>query len=208
MTTRANYARRIGGSCLAVAGLLVSSGGCGVAADKAPHAIEAEDLPADLLDPNPPASTTLPGSTATAAVTVYLVVRKGDTTRLAPVTRDVADPSRAADRIRALLMPTAAEEQEGGLISSIPADTVLLDTTLAAADNELVVNLSGALFDVQGKELANAFAQLVWTVTELDGVRQVRFKVDGEAYRAPNDEGVEQDGAVTRGDYNALAPAP
>ena len=190
---------------LAVVGLLVVAG-CGVAADGEPRRIEASDLPPDLLDPSPPSTTTIPGSTATASVTVYFVLRQGDTTRLAPVRREVAAASRAADRINAILAPTSAEEQRLGLITSIPTDTVLLDTTFVPSDQELIVNLSGALFDVQGKELANAFAQLVWTVTEIDGVRQVRFKVDGEAYRAPNAEGVEQDGAVTRADYNALAP--
>ncbi len=135
-------------------------------------------------------------------------MRQGDTTRLAPVVRDVGDASQARDRINAVLLPTSAEEQQRGLISSIPTDTVLLDTASVPANNELVVNLSGALFDVQGPELANAFAQLVWTVTELNGVRQVRFKVDGRAYRAPNAEGIEQEGAVTRSDYIALAPAP
>jgi spore germination protein GerM len=73
-------------------------------------------------------------------------------------------------------------------------------------DDELVVNVSSALFDVQGTELANAFAQLVWTVTELRGVRQVRFEVDGVTRRALNADGIEQDGAVTRADYSALAP--
>lgn len=192
---------------LTLAAIVGGIAGCGIPANSKPHAIDAEDLPADLLDPEPPASTSLTGDNTTAAVTVYLVVRHGDTTRLAPVEREVADPSRAADRINALLAPTGAAEQQGGLISSIPTDTVLLDSSLRPDDDELVVNLSGALFDVQGEELANAFAQLVWTVTELDGVRRVSFKVDGEAYRAPNAEGVEQDGAVTRSDYEALAPA-
>jgi spore germination protein GerM len=205
--------------CVTLIAVLIGATGCGLSADDEPHAIAAEDLPADLLDPNPPTSTTLPGTTATAAVTVYLMVREGDTTHLSPVDREVAitgvvdaslqgDASRAADRINALLIPTSADEQGRGLISSIPTDTVLLDTNLVASDDELEVNLSGALFDVQGTELANAFAQLVWTVTELDGVRQVSFKVDGEAYRAPNAEGIEQDGAVTRADYSALAPPP
>ncbi len=201
-------ALRIIASCAPLIALVVGASGCGVAADSKPHAIETADLPADLLDPNPPASTTIPGSAATASVTVYLIVRQGDTTRLAPVVRDVGDASQARDRINAVLLPTSAEEQQRGLISSIPTDTVLLDTASVPANNELVVNLSGALFDVQGPELANAFAQLVWTVTELNGVRQVRFKVDGRAYRAPNAEGIEQDGAVTRSDYIALAPAP
>ncbi len=190
---------------LALLGLLVGAAGCGLNADRTPQAIDAEDLPPDLLDPNPPTSTTLPGTTTTS-VTVYLLIRAGTTTRLSPTQREVADPTSLGERIRALLAATSAQEQDAGLISSIPSDTVLLDADLNEADEELVINLSGAFFDVQGQELANAFAQLVYTVTEISGVRRVRFKVDGEAQRAPNAEGIEQDGAVTRADYAALAP--
>lgn len=187
-------------------GLLLAVTGCGLSPNDEPQAIEADDIPADILDPNPPTSTTL-SDLPTGFVTVYLIVRKGETTRLSPVQRDVTDPTSRGAAITALLEPTSDQEQQQGLSSSIPSDTVLLDTTYVQDGRELVVNLSGALFDIQGKELANAFAQLVWTVTELDGVHQVRFKVDGEAYRAPNAEGIEQDGAVTRSDYGALAPA-
>lgn len=200
-------ARRIArGPCALVTLLVMALAGCGLTADSQPSPIAAEDLPADLLDPNPPASTTLPDSAATIPITVYLVKSEGDTTRLVPVEREVVDASRARDRIDALLVPTSAEEQALGLVSSVPADTVLLDTSLVPEQSELVVNLSNAIFDVQGEELAKAFAQLVWTVTELPTVRQVRFRVDGRAYRAPNAEGIEQDGAVTRGDYNAFTP--
>lgn len=191
--------------CAVTLGLVVGAVACGVTADDAPKAIRAEDLPPDLLDPNPPTSTTISGS-PTGSVTVYLLARSGGTTRLAPVEREVSDPSNRLELINALLTPPSAEEQDLGLISSIPGDTVLLDTELLEESRELVINLSGALFDVQGRELANAFAQLVWTVTELDDVRQVRFKVDGENYRAPDAEGIEQEGAVTRSDYSALAP--
>lgn len=188
-------------------GLVLTVAGCGLSADNEPSPIAAEDLPSDLLDPNPPTSTTLLDPGATAAVTVYLVVREGDTTRLTAVPREVSDPTSPGDRIRALLAPPSTQEQEAGLISSIPSDTVLLDISRPdPGSDELLVNVSGALFDVQGKELANAFAQIVWTVTEIPGVRQVRFRVDGQSQRAINDEGVEQPGAVTRSDYSALAP--
>jgi spore germination protein GerM len=191
--------------CITLLGLLVGAMGCGVAADDEPKAIKAEDLPPELLDPNPPTSTTISGS-PTTAVTVYLLVRSGSTTRLAPAERDVTDAANRGERIAALLGARSTEEQEQGLESSIPSDTVLLDVDYVEESNELVIDLSGALFDVQGEELANAFAQLVWTATELDGVRQVRFKVDGEARRAPDGEGIEQEGAVTRADYSNLAP--
>jgi spore germination protein GerM len=191
---------------LALLGLVLAVTGCGLSANDDPQAIEADDVPADILDPNPPTSTTL-SDLPTGFVTVYLIAREGDTTRVSPVPRDVANPTSRGAAITALLEPTSDQEQRMSLSSSIPSDTVLLDTTFVQDDHELIVNLSGALFDIQGKELANAFAQLVWTVTELDGVRQVRFKVDGEAYRAPNADGIEQDGAVTRSDYSAVAPA-
>lgn len=195
--------RRLLAALLALA-LVSGTAACGVNADDEPVAIPAEDLPPDLLDPNPPTSTTLSGS-PTMAVTVYLLTRSGNTTRLTPVEREV-EAATSRDVINALLAPPSREEQALGLISSIPADTVLLDTELVDADDELVVDLSGDLFDVEGSELANAFAQIVWTVTELEGVRQVRFRVEGVGRRAPNAEGTEQPGAVTRADYADLAP--
>jgi spore germination protein GerM len=77
---------------------------------------------------------------------------------------------------------------------------------LDAEDSELVVDLSSEFLSIEGPELPKAFAQIVWTVSELDGVRQVRFLVEGEEIRAQNADGAEQEGAVTRADYIALAP--
>lgn len=186
-------ARHLLGASLLVASLA----GCGLSADEEPQAITSE-----LLEPTERTVTTLTGTTTPA--TVYLLVRQGDATMLAEVERPVADPARPADRIEAVLEPVSAAEQARGFVSSIPADTVLLDTELDEDSGELLVNLSGALFDVQGKELANAFAQLVLTATEIDGVESVRFEVDGEPYRAPNADGIEQEGAVTAADYRSL----
>ena len=189
------------------AGLLavaLAVAGCGLSEDSGPQAIRTDELPADLLDPNTSTSTTLTGVTTT--VTVYLIRGEGDETHLEPVTREVEDPTRAGERIDALLSPTTEQEQDDGLISSIPSDTALLGTELDEETDELVIDLSGALFDVEATELAQAFAQIVWTVSEMEGVRRVRFRVDGEDFRAPNAEGIEQDGAVTTADYRALAP--
>jgi spore germination protein GerM len=137
---------------------------------------------------------------------VYYLALQGDTTRLVAVPRDVADANSARDRLEALLAPPTTEEQARGITTSIPADTVLLSTELIEADRELVIDLSRSLFDIQGQELRNAFAQLVWTVTEVEGVDQVRFLVDGEEYRVPDEEGIEQPGAVDTRDYRTLAP--
>ncbi|HEX4867789.1 MAG TPA: GerMN domain-containing protein [Acidimicrobiales bacterium] len=186
-----------------VLGLIVAA--CGVAANGEPEVIGDDEVPADLISPNPSTSTTVEG--ATASVIVYLLRRTASGPRLVAVQREVEDPTRPGGRIEALLQPTTPEEQARGLTSSIPTDTELLGTPqLDPTTQELVVDLSGALFDVEGTELAQAFAQIVWTVTQLEGVRRVRFLVDGEPQRAPDEDGVEQDGAVTIVDYRSLAP--
>jgi spore germination protein GerM len=190
---------------LAVAVLLA---GCGLSENASPQVIEAGEVPGDLLAVSPSSSTTLAASPRTASVTVYLVSVQDGVTRLVPVQREVAadGANRAGDRLIALLAAPTAEELAAGIITSIPSDTVLLDTDLDDANQELTIELSRSLFDVQGEELRNAFAQLVWTATELDGIRRVRFVVDGEVYRTPDEAGIEQPGAVSRLDYRSLSP--
>ena len=189
---------------LALAGLVLAA--CGVAENDEPHVIAVEDLPPGLLDESPTTSTSVASPTV-QAVTVYYLVQQGEVVRLVGVTREVGRADRARDRLAAVLAPPSAAEASLGILTSIPADTALLETELDEGSDELTVDLSRSLFDVQGQELRNAFAQLVWTATELPGVASVRFRVDGEVFRAPDDEGVEQPGAVSRSDYLALAPA-
>jgi spore germination protein GerM len=190
---------------LLVAVLLVGATGCGLTENSEPRPIAAGDLPEELVDPADSTTTTtaLPSPTTTV-VTVYYVIQQDGVTRLVARPREVADASRPADRIAALLLPPTEEEQQQGILTSIPADTVLIDTDLVG--DELTVDLSASLFDVQGEELRNAFAQLVRTATELQVVLRVRFLVDGQEVNAPDASGVEQSRPVQRGDYITLAP--
>lgn len=191
---------------LAVALLAIGTAGCGLSPNDEPRIIAADDLPPDLAEPTTSSTTLTSQSPTTAPVTIYYLVLQDGVTRLHAVTRDVEDVTRPRDRLAALLSPPTPEEQAAGILTSIPADTILLNSQLVEADQELIVDLSRSLFDVQGEELRNAFAQLVWTATELDGVRRVRFLVDGEEFRAPDEDGIEQPGAVARSDYITLAP--
>jgi len=197
-------ARSLAATALAVLALLP---GCGLTENDTPQVIASENLPPDLLDPNPASSTTMPEPGDTVPVPVFLLVRTGNTTRLSSVEREVANPDEAGQRLVALFAPASEEELEEGFITSVPTDTVLLSTQLDEEAQELVVDLSDELFAIQGAELANAFAQMVFTATEVDGVRQVRFLVEGEEIQAPDGDGRPVDGAVTRADYVALTPA-
>jgi len=114
---------------------------------------------------------------------------------------------KEGDRIVALLSQPSETEASDGLTTSIPADTTLrAEPVLDEEASELVIDLSSEFLSIEGPELPKAFAQIVWTVSEMPGVRQVRFLVDGEEIRAQNAAGAEQEGAVTRADYIALAP--
>ena len=192
------------GLLLTLLAVLVVASGCGLSEDGGPRAIAADDLPPDLLDVGEATTTTVEG--ATTPVTVYLIRREGDETRLQGVEREVPDATRPGARLDALLQPITSDEQALGLTSSIPTDTAVLGADLTGESQELVIDLTEALFDVEGTELALAFAQIVYTVTEMEGVRRVRFRVDGEPRRALDAEGIEQDGAVTTADYLAFAP--
>jgi spore germination protein GerM len=185
--------------------LLVTVAACGLDEETSPKDIAVGDVPAELLDPNPSSSTSVAGL-PNAAVTVYYLVLQDGATRLVPVSRAVAEAASPASRISALLTPPTAEEQASGITTSIPAGTRLLRTELIEDERVLTIDLSSSIFDVQGAELRNAFAQLVWTATDVETVSRVQFEVDGEEYRVPDDAGVEQPSSVGRADYDALKP--
>ena len=196
--------RRRAAGVLAVVLAAVLLGACGVAENDEPHVIAPDQVPPELLDPDPSTTTSSPTPTV-QPITVYYLAQREGTVRLVAVTREVSNQARPRDRLLAVLTPPTAVEAQAGIRTSIPADTEVLDTALA--DGVLTIDLSRSLFDIQGQELRNAFAQLVWTATELPDVQRVRFRVDGEEFRAPDEAGIEQPGAVDRTDYLTLAPA-
>ena len=71
-----------------------------------------------------------------------------------------------------------------------------------------MVDLSDDIFTIEGEALAQAYAQIVWTATELGpAATAVRFAVDGEPTpRARRRRRRARTGAVTPSDYAALAP--
>jgi spore germination protein GerM len=186
---------------------LVLLGACGVTEDDGPQPIAAGDVPADLLDPSPGTSTTLPAGSGTAVV-VYLLEETAEGVRLVTVPREVAEAGTPDQRLAALFGGASEAEIEAGVTSSIPADTELLDVTLDEEDKEVMIDISDDIFTIEGEALARAFAQMVWTATEpgAGGYRQVSFSVEGERTPVLDGNGVEQDGTVTRADYDALRP--
>ena len=192
---------------LAAAVLVGLLGACGLQADSEPKAIAARDLPADLLDPNPGSSTSLPESGATS-VPVYMLESTPDGVRLVAVDRGVQEAGTPNERLAQLFGGTSEDETKAGITSAIPADTVLREVTTDEEADEVTIDLSEDFFSIEGEALAQAFAQIVWTATEPDagGFSQVRFSVDGEPTAVLDGQGNNQEGPVRRASYDEFAP--
>lgn len=124
-------------------------------------------------------------SAATVAVRTYFV--RGE--RIATGGTEVVPPAIGGGAIEALLDGPTAEDGTGGLISSIPEGTELLG--LDIADGTATVDLSSA-FTSGGGSLSMTLrtAQVVFTLTQFDGVDRVQFLIDGEQVDGLGGEGL------------------
>ena len=91
----------------------------------------------------------------------------------------------------------------------MPTETKVLRTDLS--NGTLTVVLSKDILSPVGPVQETAFAQLVYTATDIAGVSQVQFRVadaDGsnEADATPPTDSGAKQGPLTRADYALLAP--
>ncbi len=171
---------------------------CGLPKDDAPREIAADKVPFDLLGP----STTTP-STATAGSTIvklYFV----DGAKLRAINRTTT--SREPRLVLDALIKGVTDTDPLGIGTAIPTGTRVLDTVFDG--DTLVVTLSNEMLSVASTEQKNAFAQLVFTVTDL-GISGVRFRVadangsNPQDVQPPTDQGTHG-GPLTRADYFTL----
>ena len=187
--------RRLLTSVVVAVALAAAVAACGVPRDDAPRQIAAADLEKFGLRSS---TTTVPASSGHFDVTLYFL--SGD--RLAKVTRAVADSSVDA-ALTALL--AGALPDDGGVRSAIPAGTRLVSTR--SEDQVLVVELTNEIVTaVQGQEQLNAFAQLVFTASDLNGVFGVQVVVNGAPVAIPTDNGAISDRPVYSTDFESLKP--
>lgn len=187
----------------------VASGSCGVGTQDRPELLAADDVPDNLLDPNPPTTTTVPDDAAVTRVRVYFLETTADgETRLAPVEREIPldQLGDLGARLNLLLQqPPTPEEAEQGYSSNIPPDTVVNDTTVIASRELAVVDLSPEFFDIQGQGQRSAFAQVVCTAVDAPAISRVQFTIDGEPRSALLGDGTQQR-TVSCADYPGLQP--
>jgi spore germination protein GerM len=172
---------------------------CGLPSDNEPRQIADDKVPFELLGPS---TTNPPSQQGGALVQLYFL----DGEKLRPVNRSVTD--RQPQTVLAELVKGVTESDPTGVTTAIPKDTQIVRT--AFDGDNLVVTLNAAFFAIGDPGQKNAFAQLVYTVTEI-GVPGVRFRsVDAnggnEIDVSPSTDVGQKQGPVTRSDFAQLSP--
>jgi spore germination protein GerM len=191
---------------VAAAGLagLLGLTACGVSTDSKPHAISQSNVPEG--DTSSHASSAGQGGEETD---VWFLQGENDDVELARRVRTVRRPKTARGVLEALLLDGPNEtERAFNITTAIPSSTTLASDPELVDDDVLVIDLSDGLFEVRGDELRNAYAQLVCTATEVDGVRAVTFELDGEPISAFDGNGRSTSRPLRCEDYAGLLPQP
>ena len=114
---------------------------------------------------------------------------------------EIADPAAA---VEALLAGPTSAEAAAGMVTLIPAGTELLSVTVTG--REVRVDLTGVFASGGGSmSVLGRLAQMVFTLTQFEGIDTVRFSLDGEPITQITGEGVGVDG-VTRATFIDMAP--
>ena len=178
------------------AGLLWLLAGCGVPADPVPRSIPDEEVPFGLVGTTT-SSTTRPASAIRAVV--FLV--EGD--RLVPVRRQVPAPATPDAVLATVAAGPTPPEAAAGLRTALVTGVRLSQV----ADGTATVRLDRDFVAADLREQILALAQLVYTVTELPGIRGVQFTFDGQPAEIPTAQGRLKAGAVSRADFAVIVPS-
>ena len=191
---------------LALAVVMLGAVGCGIPTDDGPRAISRENVPDDGVD----ATTQTTAPQATVIAPIYLVQSPEDP-RLVAVKREMpagsspAGPDPAAVLETLLRATPNSRERAAGITNLIPQGTRLASQP-ELARGTLVVDLTTAIFEVEGEPQRAAFGQIVCTADTLEGVDSVRFQVDGEPTQVQVDSGATGGPVTCARDYERLQP--
>ena len=179
------------------------AGACGVQGDGAPRALAPEVVPEELLAPRTSEAPQAEPEAGQVA-NVYLV-DNGE--RLRPVERVLPSPVLIVNVLDSLLQGATDEEAEDGLRSEVPTGTAV--NGIDRLDRDVIaVDLSGEFAETTAEGELLAQAQIVYTVSELSGVRGVLFLVDGRPREGADDDAKLTSSPLTVGDFRDFAPRP
>jgi spore germination protein GerM len=191
--------------------VLAAVGACGLSTNDEPETIR-DNVPPDLLDTEAGAqaggtTSTEPAETETVEIW-FLETDELGNTQVVMRPRQVPRPATPIQVLETLITEPPTElERLRGISTDIPEDVTVTDTPrLRSDDGVLIVNLSDEFYDLQGETARNAFAQIVYTATELPNVSRVQFERDGEVFNAVDGEGQSSREPLGQAAFANLAP--
>lgn len=195
--------RRRARATLLAGALALGAVACTVPTNEEPVELSGS-VPFGLLETTTTTETTSPEA-VTRQVVVYMLDSGDSGTVLTPVPRSV-DVGGGVQEVLANLFsqrPSDERPAEVGLSSALPESATLLSARQAESDDKrLIVDVRGLFGSIQGVDLRNALAQIVWTATESGtDITAVEFRNDGSEVQALVDDLESVDGPVDRGDY-------
>ena len=161
--------------CLAA--LLSSAAACGVQPDSAPRDLPEAEQGLETSDESS-------GDIAAGADRIFLI-GPGDDRLLRSVQREA---DSASDLVRTLLRGPNDDEIEAQFTTAIPSTTELNEAPTIQGQN-LTVDLTDDIIELDTQSLVRALAQIVYTATELDGIETVSIEIEGERLSAPTPNG-------------------
>ncbi|MGY6500238.1 MAG: GerMN domain-containing protein [Acidimicrobiales bacterium] len=175
---------------------------CAMPSNSEPQSISVGTDFEELLAPAPPESTTTTESPErTREVGFWFIVddELNRESRQLPLTR-------ARDAFVVLEELLAGTRQEN-YRSAIPSGVEVLETRLSDESGILTIVLTDeTLFAVGGTDLTRAIAQIVFTLTGIPGVEQVRFEIDESVRSVPTGSGSDTREPVGPCDYLRFRP--
>lgn len=194
MTSRPVLGRvRVPLALLLVAMLL---GACGISTDDSPR-----DIPsADQKELGVTGDRTAGAATGTSRVYLLAPEAAGQAQTLLAVARDVDETP--TDLLTALFAGPNTDEVARQLRTALPTATELFGARLQGG--VLRLDVSTGLLDLSGEVLRTAVAQIVFTASELTGVRSVAILIDGAPQQWPAGNGELQIAPLTVYDFPGL----
>jgi spore germination protein GerM len=189
-------------SLVAALALAVLVGSCGVPAEDQATAKSRDDVPFDLLAPEPTTATTAIAPIATEAITLYLVQAEQ---HLVAVERDLVAPVTLQRVAQSLSTRPSTQELAAGLRSALPDDDPVV-RSVSEAGGIATVDLAPGFTALAGSDQVFALAQLVFSLTARPGVGRVAFTLDGVATEIPRADGTLTAESVSREDYGIVGP--
>jgi hypothetical protein len=184
--------------------LAFATSACGVRSDSAPRALSSGAVPYGLLDKSPAAGPTPPSTAQAPQQRVNAAVFFLSGVRLEPTTRSVLAPATPLRVITALLDGPTEEESLNGLRSAVNPLTEA--SVVRSAPDVVLIELSSPFAAVPRQEQLLALAQIVYTVTAIEGVKGVRFTLAGAPVEVPLPDGTLTSAPVSRIAFANVAP--